>query len=117
MSYASRHIDILECDISSSSDRSFLSINWDTVNKKYVLGIRIHYAGKYSAYETIYLNFEIVSLLFQRLPEVISLLNKFSNLHIKPVPNYETALGVSRAALTTQDSVNWSACESELDNA
>ena len=86
------------------------------LTKKYVLGIRIHYEGKYSAYETIYLNFEIVCLLFQRLPEVISLLNKFTQFHIQPVPNYETALNLSRSALTAQDSDNWGACEYELDN-
>ena len=60
---------MLESDISSSTDRSFLSIYWDTVNNKYVLGIRIYYAGKYLAYETIYLNFEIVSTLFNVCPK------------------------------------------------
>ena len=105
---------MLESDISSTSVHTFLSISWDTVNKKYVLGIRVHYGSGHPAIETIYIDLQVVFLIFQRLPEVISLLNKFSHFHVKPVPNYEVASSLLAMALTLEDRYHWGACEFDL---
>ena len=59
MSYASRNIDIFESDISSTFVRIFLSISWNTVKKKYVLGIRVYYRPGHPAMETIYIDYQL----------------------------------------------------------
>ena len=43
MSTQSRHVDVLESKISGKIDRVFLSISWDSVNKQYVVGLRVYY--------------------------------------------------------------------------
>ena len=92
MSYQSRHVDMLESDISGKCGRTFISIGWDTVNKQYVNGLRVYYGLQYPAVETIYIDCETISLLFKRLPKVISIRNKFNNFGIKPLNNYFAAL-------------------------
>ena len=114
MSTQSRNVDMLESEISGDSCRTFVSIAWDTANKHYVLGLRLYYGPKYPAVETIYIYFETISLLFKRLPEVISLRNKFNNYEIKPVKNLFAVLRLSQMALTLRDRENWGACEFEL---
>ena len=114
MSTRSRHVDILESEISGKTNRVFHSISWDSVNKQYVVGLRVYYGPKYPFVQTIYIDFETISLLFKRLPEVISLLNKFNNYKIKLVKNYFAALRLSEIALTLQDCDNWGACEFDL---
>ena len=74
----------------------------------------MYYGPKYSFVETIYIDFETISLLFKRRPEVISFLNKFNNYEIKPVKNYFAALRLKEMALTLQDRDNWVACEFDL---
>ena len=111
MSTQSRHVEMLESEISGKTNRVFLSISWDSVNKQYVVGLRVYYEPKYPFVETIYIDFETISLLFKRLQVVISLLNKFNNYEIKPVKNYFAALRRSDMALTHQDRDNWGACE------
>ena len=105
---------MLESEISGKINSVFLFISWDSVNKQYVVGFRKYYGPKYLFVETIYIDFETISLFFQRLPEVISLLNKFNNYEIKPVKNYFAGLRLSDMALTRQDRVNWGACEFDL---
>ena len=114
MSTQSRYVDMLESEISGKTTRVFLSISWDSVNKQYVVGLRVYYGPKYSFVETIYFDFETISLFFKRLPEVISLLNKFNNYEIKPVKNYFATLLLSEMALTRQDRDNWGAYEFNL---
>ena len=114
MSTQSHHVDMLESEISGKTNRVFLSISWDSVNKQYVVGLRVYYGPKYPFVETIYIDFETISLLFKRLPEVISLLNKFNNYEIKPVNNYFSAIRLSDMALTRQDRDHWGACEFDL---
>ena len=111
MSTQSRHVDMLESEISGKTNRVFPSISWDSVNKQYVVGLRVYYGPKYPFVETIYNDFETISLLFKRFLEEISFLNKFNNYEIKPVINYFAALRLSDMALTRQDSDNWDACE------
>ena len=72
MSTQSRHVDKLESQISGKTNRVFLSISWDSVNKQYVVGLQLYYGPKYPFVETIYIDFETISLLFKRLPEVMS---------------------------------------------
>ena len=105
---------MLESEISGKNNRVFLSISWDSVNKQYVVGLRVYYGPKYPFVETIYIDFETISLLFNRLPEVISLLNKFNNYEIKPVKNYFAALRLLEIALTLRERDNWGACEFDL---
>ena len=105
---------MLESEISGKTNRVFLSISWDSVNKQYVIGLRVYYGPKYQFVETIYIDFETISLLFKRHAEVISLLNKFNNYEIKPVNNYFAARRLSDMALTRQDRDNWGACEFDL---
>ena len=105
---------MLESEISGKTNRVFLSISWDSINKQYVVGLRVYYGPKYSFVKTIYIDFKTISLLFKRLPEVISLLNKFNNYEIKPVKNYFAALRLSDMALIRQDRDNWGACEFDL---
>ena len=114
MSTQLRHVDMLESEISGKTNRVFLFISWDSVKKQYVVGLRVYYGPKYPFVETIYIDFETISLLFKRLPEVISLLNKFNNFEIKPVKNYFAALRLSDMALTLRDRDNWGACEFDL---
>ena len=114
MTTQSRHVDMLESKISGKNNRVFLSISWDSVNKQYVVGLRVYYGPKYPFVETIYIDFDTISFLCKRLPEVISLLNKFNNYEIKPVKNYFVALRLSEMALTRQDRDNWGACEFDL---
>ena len=114
MSTQSRHVDMLESEISGKTNRVILTISWDSVNKQYVLGLRVYYGPKYPFFETIYIDFETISLLFKRLPEVISHINKFTNYEIKPVKNYFAAHRLSEMALTLQDRDNWGACEFDL---
>ena len=92
MSTQSRHVDMLKSEISGKTNRVFLSISWDSVNKQYVVYLRVYYGPKYPFVETIYFDFETIFLLCMQLPEVISLLNKFNNYEIKPVKNYFAAL-------------------------
>ena len=111
MSTQSRHVDMLESEISCKINRVFLSICWDSVNKQYIVGLQVCYGPKYPFVETIYIDFETITLLYKRLPEVISLLNKFNNYKIKPVKNYFAALRLSEMALTLREYV---ACEFDL---
>ena len=106
MSIQTRHVDMLESEISGKINRVFLVISWDSVKKQYEVGLRVYYGPKYPFVETIYIDFETISLLFKRLSEVISLLNKFNNYEIKPVNNYFAALRLSEMALTLQDRDN-----------
>ena len=76
MSTESDHVDMLESEISGKINRVFLSISWDSVNIQYVVGLRVYYGPTYPFFETIYIDFETISVLFKRLPEVISLLFK-----------------------------------------
>ena len=46
MSTQSRHVDMLESEISGKTNRVFLSISWDSVNKQYVVGLRVYYGPK-----------------------------------------------------------------------
>ena len=68
--------------MSGKTNRVFLSISWDSVNKQYVVGLRLYSGPKYPYVKTIYINFETISLFFKRLPEVISLLYNFNNSEI-----------------------------------
>ena len=117
MSYQSRHVDMLESDISGKCGRTFISIGWNTVNKQYVIGLRVYYGPQYPAVEKIYIDCETISLLFKRLPEVISILNKFNNFEIKPLNNYFAALRLSQMAINPRDRNNWNACEFDLPNS
>ena len=101
---------MLESEISGKTNRLFVSICWDSVNKQYVVGLRVYYGPKYPFVETIYIDFETI-FFFKRIPEAISLLNKFNNYEIKQVNNYFAALRLSEMALTFQDRDNWGACE------
>ena len=114
MSTQSHHVDILESEISVKTNRVFLSISWHSVNKQYVVGLRVYYGPKYPFVETIYIDFETISLRFNRLPEVISLLNKFNNYEIKPLKSYFAALRLSDMALTRQNRDNWGVSEFDL---
>jgi len=116
MSYNSRHVDMLECDISGKTDRTYLHISWDPINKQYALGLRVFSGRVASSVETIYLDSATTSLLFQRLPEVISLLNKFNTNEIKPLQNYIGAYQLSQMALNPQDRHNWGACDFDPSN-
>ena len=100
MSYQSHHVDMLESKISGKRCRTFRSIAWDTVNKQYVVGLRVYYGPKFAAVETIYIDFETITMLFKRLPEAISLLNKFNNFEIKEVKNLFAAFRLSQMAFT-----------------
>lgn len=111
MSYNSRHVDMLECDISGKSDRTYLHISWDPINKQYALGVRVFTGRVGSSMETIYFDSETTSLLYQHLPEVLSLLNKFNTHEIKPLQNYVGAYQLSQLALNPQDRKNWGACD------
>ena len=117
MTYQSRHVGMLESEMSGKCGRTFLSIGWDTVNKQYILGLRVYYGPQYPAVETIYIDFETISLLIKRLPEVISILNKFNTSEIKPLNNYFSALRLSQMALNPRDRNNWGACEFDLKNS
>ena len=117
MTYQSRHVDMLESEISGKCGRTFLSIGWDTVNKQYVLGLRVYYGPQYPVVETICIDVETISLLFKRLPEVISILNKFNTSEIKRLNNYFAALRLSQMALNPRDHNNWGACEFDLKNS
>ena len=61
--------------------------------------------------ETTYLDSATTSQLYQRLPEVVSLLNKFNTHEIKPLQNYIGAYNLSQLALNYQERHNWGACE------
>jgi hypothetical protein len=102
---------MLECDISGKIDRTYLHISWDPINKQYALGVRVFSGRVGSSLETTYLDFATTSLLNQRLPEAISLLNKFNNHEIKPLQNYIGAYRLSQMALNPQDRHNWGACD------
>ena len=117
MTYQSRHVDMLESEISGKCGRTFLSIGWDTVNKQCVLGFRVYYGPQYPAVVTIYIDFETISLLIKRLPEVISILNKFNTSEIKPLNNYFAALRLSQMAHNPRNRNNWNACEFDLQNS
>ena len=114
MSYQSRYLDMLEGEISGKSCRTFQSIDWETVNKQYVVGFRVYYGDKYPAYKTIVIDFQTIVIFFKRLPEVISFVKKFNNFKIKPVKNDFAAIRLSEMALTLRDRGNWGACEFEL---
>ena len=114
MSFKLQHIDMLECDISGQSDRTYLHISWDTIKKQYALGVRVYNGRAVPSIETIYFDFETTSHVYQRLPEVLSLLNKFNNHEIKPVQNYVAAYRLSQMALHSQNRKNWGACDFEL---
>jgi hypothetical protein len=116
MSYRYVHYDMLECDISGKTDRSFLHISWDAVNKQYALGLRVYNGRAQQTSETIYLDFETTSLMYQTLPEVLSILNKFNNHEITPLPNYFAAYRLSHLALHPHDRKNWNACEFDLSD-
>ena len=105
---------MLECEISGKCGQTFRSISWDTVNKQYVMGIRVYYRSIYPAVKTIYIDFKTISLLFQRLREVITLLNKFNNYEIKPLRNYYGGLRLTQVALHLRDRNNWGACEFDV---
>ena len=116
MTFNSRHVDMLECDISGKADRTYLHISWDPIIKQYALGLRVFTGRVGSSMETIYFDSETTSRLYQRLPEVLSLLNKFNNHEIKPLQNYIGAYQLSQMALQPQDRHNWGACDFEPSN-
>ena len=105
---------MLESKISGKINLVFLSISWDSVNNKYVVGLRVYYRPKYPFVEIIYIDFETISILVKRLPEVISLLNKLNNFEITRVKNYFATLQLSEITLTLRDRNNWGACEFDL---
>ena len=105
---------MLEKNISGKTNRVFLSISWDLVNKHYVVNLRVYYGPTYPFVKTIYIDFETILLLSKPLSEVISLLNKFNNYEIKPVKNYIAVLRLSEMALILQDRDNWGACEFDV---
>ena len=111
MTYNSRHVDMLVCDISGKIGRTFLHVCWDPINKQYGIGLRVWNAGAVPTTETIYIDFETTSLLYQRLPEVVSILNKFNTHEIKPLQNYLGAYRLSQMALHQHDRKNWGACD------
>ena len=49
MSFNSRHVDMLECDISGKTDRTYLHISWDPINKQYALGLRV-FSGRVGSF-------------------------------------------------------------------
>ena len=114
MSTQSLFVDILESKISCKINRVFFYFSCDSINKQYVVGLRVYYRHEFSFVKTIYIDFNIFSLLFKRLPKVISLLNKFNNYKIKAVINLFAALQLSQMALTLQDCDKWGACEFDL---
>ena len=57
MSTQSRNVDMLESEISGKTSLVFLSISWVTINKQYVVGLRVYYRPKYPFVETIYIDF------------------------------------------------------------
>ena len=67
MSTQSRHVDMLESEIFGKTNRVFLSISWDLVNKQYVVSFRVYYRPKYLFVEAIYIDFETISL-FKPIP-------------------------------------------------
>ena len=97
---------MLESAISGKCGLTFLSIGWDTVNKQYVLGIRVYYGPRYFAVETIYIDFETIFLLIKRLPEVFSILNKSNTSKIIPLNNYFAAFRISQMALNPRNRNN-----------
>ena len=114
MSFNSRHVDMLECQISGKSDRIYLHISWNPINKQYALGLRFCSgvgSSCISYVETIYIDAETTSLFFQRIQEAVTLLNKFNNHEIKPLKNYIGAYQLSQMALNPQDRHNWGACD------
>ena len=52
MNYQSHHADKLECEISGKTDRTFLHISWDKINKQYALGFRVYYGRAILIIET-----------------------------------------------------------------
>jgi hypothetical protein len=110
---------MLECEISGNTDRIYLHISWNPINKQYALGLRFccGVGTSFISYvETIYLDAAITSLFFQRIQEAITLLNKFNNHEIKPLKNYNEAYQLSQMALNPQDRQNWGACYFDQSN-
>ena len=107
---------MLESEISGKCGRIFFSIGWDTVNKQYVLGLRVYFGQQYPYIETININFETISLLIKRLPKIISILNIFNTTEIEPLNNYFAAFRLSQMALNSRNRNNWNACEFNLPN-
>jgi len=111
MTYNFRHVDMLKCKISGIFRRNFLHVSWDPINKQSGLGLRVWNGVAVPTTETIYIDFETTSLLSQRLPEVVSILNKFNTYEIKPLQNYLGAYRLSHLALHHHDRKNWGACD------
>ena len=111
MTFNSRHVDMLECEISGKIGRAFLHVSWDPINKQYGLGLRVWNGKAHPAPETIYIDFKTTSLLYQRLPEVMSILNKFNSHEIKSLQNYLGVYRLSQMALHPLDRKNWGACD------
>ena len=107
MNYNSRPVDMLECDISGKIGRTFLHISWDPIDKQYALGVRVFTGRVGSLMATIYLDSATTSLLYQRLLEILSQLNKFNTHEIKPVQNYVAAFKLFQTALQPIDRLNW----------
>ena len=101
----------MKCDIFAKTNPTFIHISWDTINKKYALGLRVYDGMANKSIETIYFDFETSSLLYNRLPEALSILDKFNNYDIKPLPNYEAVYHLSQTVLQPQDRKNWGASE------
>ena len=52
----------------------------------------------------------------KKLPEVITILNKFNNCKIKPLNNYFAVLRLLQMALNLRDRNKWNASEFDLPN-
>ena len=117
MTYHSRHVNTLESEISGKCGRILFSIKLDRVNKQYVLGFRVYNGPPYIAVETIYIDFETISLLIKRLLEVICILNKFDTFKIKPLNNYFAAQRLSQLALNQRKQKDWNTCKFDLPNS
>ena len=96
--------------------RTFVHISWDPAINQYVFGLRIYYVKESQVFETVYLDHQTLSIITQRLPEVVRLLNSFNTHQTKPVKNYNEAYQLCNLSLNPIDRRNWGACEFELDN-
>ena len=76
----------------------------------------MYYGPQYPAVKTIYIDFATMFFLIKRLPEVISIQNKFNNCEIKPLNKYCAARKLSKIALNPRKSNNWGACKFDLFN-
>ena len=114
MSFQKRYIDMLESKITDETTRSFFHISWDLAKQQYVFGLRVYFVEESQAFETIYLDFQTLGIIYQHLPEVFRLLSKFHNHISKPVKNYNEAYQLCNTSLNPIDRRNWAASEFEI---